>query len=123
MRISDWSSDVCSSDLTNPDMLHVTLLPNHKVWQRIFTNLKYVVIDEAHTYTGSFGSHVAGVLRRVVRVCAHYGSAPQFICCSATIANPREHFGRFAPLGCLGGADNLHVVSKDRKRTRLNSSH
>src|SRR3546814_20327211 len=80
MRISDWSSDVCSSDLTNPDMLHVTLLPNHKVWQRIFTNLKYVVIDEAHTYTGRFGSHVAGVLRRVVRVCAHYGSAPQFIC-------------------------------------------
>lgn len=107
------AKDEANIMLTNPDMLHVTLLPSHKAWKRIFAHLKYVVIDEAHTYTGSFGSHVSGVLRRLVRVCAHYGASPQFICCSATIANPREHFERFVPLNCLGGSANLHVVSHD----------
>jgi DEAD/DEAH box helicase domain-containing protein len=68
--------------LTNPDMLHVTLLPLHEKWSRIFKNLKYVVVDEAHTYRGVFGAHVSGVIRRLVRVCAQYGSLPQFICCS-----------------------------------------
>ena len=77
--------------LTNPDMLHLGILPNHKSWSRLFRNLKYVVVDEAHVYRGIFGSHVANVLRRLRRLCTYYGSKPQFICCSATIANPEEH--------------------------------
>jgi DEAD/DEAH box helicase domain-containing protein len=77
--------------LTNPDMLHVGILPNHKSWSRLLRNLKYVVIDEAHIYRGIFGSHVANVLRRLRRLCASYGSNPRFICSSATIANPKEH--------------------------------
>ena len=77
--------------LTNPDMLHLGILPNHQSWSRLFRNLKYVVIDEAHIYRGVFGSHVANVLQRLRRLCAAYGSSPQFICCSATIANPQEH--------------------------------
>ncbi|TEU17701.1 MAG: DEAD/DEAH box helicase, partial [Dehalococcoidia bacterium] len=77
--------------LTNPDMLHLGILPNHQSWSRLFRNLKYVVIDETHIYRGVFGSHVANVLRRLRRLCSAYGSSPQFICCSATIANPEEH--------------------------------
>ena len=77
--------------LTNPDMLHQGILPNHARWNRFFTHLKYIVIDEVHAYRGIFGSHLANVLRRLARVCAHYGSNPQFICCSATIDNPAEH--------------------------------
>lgn len=77
--------------LTNPDMLHQGVLPNHPRWARFFQNLRYVVLDEVHTYRGVFGSHVANVLRRLMRVCAHYGARPQFVCCSATIANPKEH--------------------------------
>jgi len=77
--------------LTNPDMLHLGILPNHQSWSRLFRNLKYVVIDETHIYRGVFGSHVANVLRRLRRLCASYGSNPQFICCSATIANTEEH--------------------------------
>ncbi len=84
--------------LTNPDMLHVGILPNHRSWARLLRNLRYVVVDEAHTYRGVFGSHVAGVLRRLRRLCQHYGSSPQFICCSATIANPGEHAERLAGL-------------------------
>src|SRR4030066_145731 len=84
--------------LTNPDMLHVGILPNHKSWSRLFRSLKYVVIDEAHVYRGVFGSHVANVLRRLHRLCASYGSNPQFICCSATIANPKEHVERLVGL-------------------------
>jgi DEAD/DEAH box helicase domain-containing protein len=77
--------------LSNPDMLHLGILPNHQSWSRLFRNLKYVVLDETHIYRGVFGSHVANVLRRLRRLCAFYDSHPQFICCSATIANPREH--------------------------------
>ena len=77
--------------LTNPDMLHLGILPNHQSWSKLFRNLKYVVIDETHIYRGVFGSHVANVLRRLRRLCVFYGSKPQFICCSATIANPQEH--------------------------------
>ena len=77
--------------LTNPDMLHLGVLPNHQSWSRLLRQLKYVVIDEAHVYRGVFGSHMANVLRRLRRLCALYGSNPQFICCSATIANPKEH--------------------------------
>jgi DEAD/DEAH box helicase domain-containing protein len=80
--------------VSNPDMLHTGILPHHTKWLRLFEHLRYVVLDELHTYRGVFGSHLANVLRRLVRICAFYGSAPQFICCSATIGNPREHAER-----------------------------
>ena len=76
--------------VTNPDMLHSGIMPHHTKWVKLFENLKYVVIDEIHTYRGVFGSHLANVLRRLKRICAFYGAHPQFICCSATIANPKE---------------------------------
>jgi DEAD/DEAH box helicase domain-containing protein len=76
--------------LTNPDMLHAGMLPHHTKWMRLFENLRYIVLDELHTYRGVFGSHLANVLRRLKRVARFYGSEPRFICCSATIANPRE---------------------------------
>ncbi len=76
--------------ITNPDMLHTAILPHHTRWVRLFENLRYVVIDELHTYRGVFGSHVANVIRRLRRICNFYGSNPQFICCSATIANPAQ---------------------------------
>jgi DEAD/DEAH box helicase domain-containing protein len=84
--------------LTNPDMLHLGILPNHTLWSHFFRNLRYVVIDEAHTYRGVFGSQVACVLRRLRRVCRSYGVHPQFILCSATIANPGEHAVRLTGL-------------------------
>lgn len=76
--------------ITNPDMLHSAILPHHTKWVSFFENLTYIVIDELHTYRGVFGSHVANVIRRLKRICAFYGSHPQFICTSATIANPQE---------------------------------
>ncbi|MGB9069688.1 MAG: DEAD/DEAH box helicase [Candidatus Acidiferrales bacterium] len=76
--------------LTNPDMLHTGILPHHTKWTRLFENLRYIVLDELHTYRGVFGSHLANVLRRIARIATFYGSRPQFICCSATIANPGE---------------------------------
>ena len=76
--------------LTNPDMLHTGILPHHTKWMRLFENLRYIVLDELHTYRGVFGSHLANVLRRLKRVAKFYGSDPQFVCCSATIANPGE---------------------------------
>ncbi len=76
--------------LTNPDMLHTGILPHHTKWTQLFENLRYVVIDEVHQYRGVFGSHFANLVRRLRRLCAFYGTQPQFICCSATIANPRE---------------------------------
>ena len=76
--------------LTNPDMLHTGILPHHTRWTRLFENLRYIVIDELHTYRGVFGSHLCNVLRRLQRIAQFYGSKPQFICCSATIANPGE---------------------------------
>ncbi len=76
--------------VTNPDMLHTGILPHHTKWIKLFEKLRYVVIDELHHYRGVFGSHVANVLRRLRRLCEFYNSSPQFICCSATIANPAE---------------------------------
>ncbi len=76
--------------LSNPDMVHAGILPHHPRWAKLFENLRYVVIDELHAYRGVFGSHLGNVLRRLRRVCRHYGSSPTFICSSATIANPRE---------------------------------
>ena len=76
--------------VTNPDMLHAAILPHHTKWFQLFEQLRIIVIDELHTYRGLFGSHVANVLRRLLRICAHYGSHPVIVCCSATIGNPDE---------------------------------
>lgn len=76
--------------ISNPDMLHAGILPHHTRWARFFAGLRYVVLDEIHTYRGVFGSHVANVLRRLKRICAFHGSSPRFVCASATIANPLE---------------------------------
>ncbi len=92
--------------LTNPDMLHQGILPNHGRWAEFFSNLRYVIVDEIHQYRGIFGSNVANVLRRLNRVCAHYGASPLYIVSSATIANPVEH------AETLTGRP-MQVVSKD----------
>jgi DEAD/DEAH box helicase domain-containing protein len=76
--------------ISNPDMLHAGILPNHPKWIKFFSRLKFIVIDEAHAYRGVMGSHVANVIRRLRRVAAFYGAKPQFILCSATIGNPGE---------------------------------
>lgn len=92
--------------LSNPDMLHRSILPDHRRWAGWLGRLRFVVLDEAHTYRGVFGTHVALILRRLQRLCAHYGSTPQFICCSATSANPAAH------LAALVGAP-VHILDGD----------
>jgi DEAD/DEAH box helicase domain-containing protein len=94
--------------VTNPDMLHAGILPYHTSWRQLFSNLRFVVVDEIHTYRGVFGSHVANVLRRLRRLCHFYGSDPLFICSSATIANPREHAQRLVerPFTLVGDSAN-----------------
>ncbi|TMK41280.1 MAG: DEAD/DEAH box helicase [Actinobacteria bacterium] len=102
--------------LTNPDMLHVGILPNHPAWGDLFSNLGVVVVDEAHVYRGVFGSHVANVLRRLRRVAAAYGTEPRFLLASATIANPAELAER------LTGFEEVEVVERDgspRARRRV----
>ena len=89
-----WVKNHANVVLTNPDMLHYGILPNHVQWARLLRRLSYVVIDEAHTYRGVFGSHVANVIRRLKRICAHYGSEPVFIGASATTAAPADSFGK-----------------------------
>ena len=84
--------------ITNPDMLHIGILPHHRLWHRRLRSLRYVVIDEAHIYRGVFGSHVANIIRRLRRLCRRFGANPQFILCSATIANPGEHAERLVGL-------------------------
>lgn len=84
--------------ITNPDMLHRGILANHLKWHRFFSNLRFVVIDELHNYRGVFGTHVSHVVRRLRRICGHYGSRPVFILCSATIANPADHASRLTAL-------------------------
>ncbi len=86
--------------LTNPDMLHTGILPHHARWTRLFENLRYIVIDELHTYRGVFGSHLCNVLRRLRRIARFYGREPQFVCCSATIANPGDLASRLIEKGC-----------------------
>ena len=93
--------------LTNPDMLHLGILPNHAAWGDFFKNLAVVVIDEAHVYRGVFGSHVANVLRRLRRICELHGTAPRFLLASATIANPDELATR------LTGFDDVDVIARD----------
>ena len=116
-RIAIFDGDTPSSErsavrrtahglLTNPDMLHYGMLPNHRVWARFWQSLRYVVIDEAHVYRGIFGSHVANVLRRLQRICRHYGASPQFVLTSATIANAGELCE-----GLIGRA--VEVISED----------
>jgi len=80
--------------LTNPDMLHAGIMPHHTGWARLFSNLKYVVVDELHTYRGVFGSHLANVMRRLVRIARFHGSSPTFLFASATIGNPQAHASR-----------------------------
>ncbi len=93
--------------ITNPDMLHVGILPHHANWGDLFANLAFVVIDEAHVYRGVFGSHVANVLRRLRRAAAIYGSQPRFLLASATIANPVELAEN------LTGLPDIHLVDND----------
>ncbi|MDR1944217.1 MAG: DEAD/DEAH box helicase [Synergistaceae bacterium] len=94
--------------ITNPDMLHTGILPHHTKWKNLFENLRYVIIDELHSYRGIFGSHFALILQRLARICDFYGSKPTFICCSATIANPKalaeELIGREVELVDENGA-------------------
>lgn len=85
--------------ITNPDMLNTAILPHHTRWAHFFRSLKYIVIDELHSYRGIFGSHMANLLSRLERICAFYGASPSFICCSATIANPGEHAEALAGRG------------------------
>ncbi|HEV3320408.1 MAG TPA: DEAD/DEAH box helicase [Solirubrobacteraceae bacterium] len=97
--------------LTNPDMLHVGILPNHAAWAELFANLAVVVVDEAHVYRGVFGSHVAGVLRRLRRIAAIYGTYPIFLLTSATIANPVELAER------LTGLEDIALIDDDGSPT------
>ena len=93
--------------LTNPDMLHVGILPNHGAWAELFANLAIVVVDEAHAYRGVFGSHVANVLRRLRRVAGAYGTRPRFLLTSATIANPLELAER------LTGLEDVRLIDDE----------
>ena len=92
--------------ITNPDMLHQAILPHHTQWTRLFENLRFIVLDEIHVYRGIFGSHLANVVRRLLRVARFYGSCPQIVACSATIANPKE-------LGDRLTERNLQVIDDD----------
>lgn len=92
--------------ISNPDMLHSGVLPNHAKWIKFFAGLRYIVIDEMHAYRGVFGSHVANVLRRLLRIAHHYGSSPRFILCSATIGNPAE-------LACALTGRRVEVITEN----------
>ncbi|GAA4655495.1 DEAD/DEAH box helicase [Arthrobacter cryoconiti] len=105
-----WIRDHANFVLCNPDMIHFGVLPNHTWWARFFRRLKYVVIDEAHSYRGVFGSHVAVLMRRLRRICAHYGADPIFIGASATSSDPGESFARLigAPAVTFTQDDSPH---------------
>jgi DEAD/DEAH box helicase domain-containing protein len=99
--------------LTNPDMLHAGILPHHTAWARTFQNLRYVVVDELHTYKGVFGSHVANVLRRLMRVAKFHGSTPLLIGATATIGNPREHAARIFGIGSDAPEHELVAITEN----------
>lgn len=109
----DWTRAYANVVLTNPDMLHRSLLPHHARWSRFWRRLQYVVVDECHTYRGVFGSHVALVLRRLRRVAASYGAHPAFLLASATVSTPASSAGR------LIGGDVTEVVDDGSPRGGL----
>ncbi|MFQ5577013.1 MAG: DEAD/DEAH box helicase, partial [Anaerolineae bacterium] len=96
--------------ISNPDMLHTGILPHHPRWRKFLARLRYIIIDEMHIYRGVFGSHFANVLRRLHRICAFYGAAPQFVCASATVANPFDHA---LSLLDLAEPHRLQIVDRD----------
>ncbi|MFM7187042.1 MAG: DEAD/DEAH box helicase [Armatimonadota bacterium] len=98
--------------LTNPDMLHVSILHNHAMWSHFFRNLAYIVVDEAHAYRGIFGTHVSSIFRRLSRWCRHYGATPQWVVTSATVGNPVEFVGN------LTQQKVIHVNGGDAPRGR-----
>lgn len=93
--------------LTNPELVHLSLTAWHKAWPEFLCNLRYIVVDEVHSYRGVFGSHIAHLLRRLRRACAYYGVNPQFICCSATIGNPQQLVEK------LTGLEDFRIISND----------
>lgn len=109
----DWARDHGEYVLTNPDMLHRSLLPGHQRWSSFLGSLQYVVVDECHHYRGVFGAHVSHVLRRLRRLCAAYGAAPTFVLASATVAEPEDAAGR------LTGLDVLAVTGDGSPRGRV----
>ena len=111
----DWARDHAEYVLTNPDMLHHSLLPGHARWSRFFGLLRYVVVDECHHYRGVFGAHVAQILRRLRRVCASYGARPTFVLASATVAEPEVSASR---LTGLGGACGRPTTARRAARCR-----
>jgi DEAD/DEAH box helicase domain-containing protein len=110
----EWARNHAAWILTNPDTLHHVLLPGHERWTRIFGGLRYVVVDEAHNYRGVFGAHVALVLRRLRRVCAVYGSSPQFVLASATMSDPAGVAGRLTGLDVVAVSDDASPRSPRR---------
>ena len=104
-EMREWTRDHAEYVLTNPDMLHRSLLPGHARWSRFFASLRYVVVDECHHYRGVFGAHVAQILRRLRRVAALYGAHPTFVLASATVADPEISAGRLTGLEVDGGDD------------------
>jgi DEAD/DEAH box helicase domain-containing protein len=106
----DWARDYASYVLTNPDMLHLSVLPNHQRWAAFLRTLRFVVVDEAHRYRGLFGAQVAAVLRRLRRLAAHYGAQPTFLVASATVGDPRATASRLIGVE----PDDVVLVEQDR---------
>ena len=113
----EWTRDHAEYVLTNPDMLHRSLLPAHHRWAQFLGSLRYVVVDECHHYRGVFGAHVAQVLRRLRRVCAAYGAHPTFVLASATVAEPEVHAHRLTGLDVLPVVDDASPRARSRSRS------
>src|SRR5690625_2879537 len=109
-----WAQAHAKVVLTNPDMLHHSLLPGHHRWRRLFKDLRFIIVDEAHAYRGIFGAHVAAVLRRLLRLAAHYGAHPSVILASATTAEPELRAARL--LGC--STQEIQILADDDSSRR-----